>query len=123
MSPRRTVPRPCLHRNPDGTACVSYAEPGRSYCVEHQRDHQNLNRSPSSVASRQSAHRRNRAAVLRHGPPWVCHVCGRLILTADDLDLDHVHPVALGGESSATNSAPAHRTCNRSRQHRARGGR
>jgi 5-methylcytosine-specific restriction enzyme A len=39
----------------------------------------------------------------------ICHVCGGRIGVTDAWDLDHVIPIALGGEDEEANLAPAHR--------------
>lgn len=51
---------------------------------------------------------------------WMCHLCGkaapkRLRGTYDDNapELDHIVPLAAGGEHSYRNTACAHRSCNR----------
>lgn len=47
-----------------------------------------------------------------------CHICGhRIDGTREPWDLDHIVPLALGGEDADANLAPAHASC-----HRAKGG-
>lgn len=49
---------------------------------------------------------------------WTCHICGRGIpkdlppLHPESLSLDHLIPLAHGGDHSAANVASAHRVCN-----------
>lgn len=43
-----------------------------------------------------------------------CHICGHLI--KGKFDLDHVIPQARGGTNRLQNLAPAHASCNRSKQ-------
>lgn len=42
----------------------------------------------------------------------VCHICGRDIAELGELHMDHVIPLARGGEHSMANVKPAHSTCN-----------
>ena len=45
-----------------------------------------------------------------------CHLCGGTIDgTRDAWDLDHVIPLALGGEDTDDNLRPAHRKCHRAK--------
>lgn len=53
--------------------------------------------------------RLRRDVVATHG--MVCHLCGSPI-EADDLHIDHVKPVSVGGATVAANLRPAHATCN-----------
>jgi 5-methylcytosine-specific restriction endonuclease McrA len=54
------------------------------------------------------------AAILqREG--MICHLCKGEISSLDDLDFDHVVPLARGGEHVASNLAPSHSHCNRSK--------
>lgn len=43
----------------------------------------------------------------------ICHLCNTKITVADKWDLDHVIPLALGGEDTAANLSPAHDVCHR----------
>lgn len=62
---------------------------------------------------------RHRATIAQQQPP--CHICGQPIdYTLPHLDpmsyvVDHVIPVARGGEDALHNKAAAHRTCNRTK--------
>jgi 5-methylcytosine-specific restriction endonuclease McrA len=58
-------------------------------------------------------------ALCKRELPPVCHLCGGMInmgLHHNDpmsWTIDHITPLALGGEpESLSNAAPAHRTCN-----------
>lgn len=42
----------------------------------------------------------------------VCHICGQDIEFLDDLNFDHVIPLAKGGPHSAENIRPSHALCN-----------
>lgn len=42
---------------------------------------------------------------------WICHICGEPVDPAD-ASLDHVVPIARGGQHTAENLACSHRTCN-----------
>ena len=69
-------------------------------------------------ADRRSSTRRNlaRAAIRRSGA--ACHICGQPIdyaLPSTDpmsFVVDHVIPLAKGGDDTLDNKAAAHRTCN-----------
>jgi len=94
--------RPCIvHR------CPRYAVPGGSRCPEH-----GGKRSPSSQVTLTAAHRRARAALVAR-LPLDCWICGKPILTADDLNADHVNHVSMGGSDDQV--APAHARCNLTR--------
>lgn len=41
-----------------------------------------------------------------------CYLCQALIVSMDDLEMDHVYPLAKGGEHSERNIKPTHGTCN-----------
>jgi 5-methylcytosine-specific restriction endonuclease McrA len=56
-------------------------------------------------------HRRRRQALLRKGPPWVCHLCGGLIWKPHDMQLDHVVAIAAGGAHDGE-VRPSHASCN-----------
>lgn len=43
----------------------------------------------------------------------VCHICGGEIESRDDLEFDHVIPIALGGRESYDNIRPSHMLYNR----------
>jgi 5-methylcytosine-specific restriction endonuclease McrA len=45
----------------------------------------------------------------------VCHLCGGAIPSLDDLHMDHVIPLILGGPHAADNIRPAHAFCNLSK--------
>lgn len=42
----------------------------------------------------------------------ICYLCGELILSAQELSLDHKKPRSKGGTSSRDNLAPTHKKCN-----------
>lgn len=42
----------------------------------------------------------------------VCYLCGKKILKANDLSLDHVTPLSRGGSDDEYNWKPSHRDCN-----------
>ncbi|AOT23214.1 HNH endonuclease [Mycobacterium phage Taquito] len=70
------------------------------------------------MAGRNTARRdRHRRIIAKGEPP--CHVCGEPIdYQAHHLDplsftIDHITPLALGGEDTLDNLGPAHRKCNR----------
>ena len=62
---------------------------------------------------------RHRAAIARNRPP--CHICGGEIdYTLPHLDpmayvVDHLEPLAKGGDDVLANKRAAHRTCNRAK--------
>lgn len=69
------------------------------------------------IAKRNSANRaRDRARIARDKP--ACHICGKAIdYTLPHLDpwsyvLDHVRPLAKGGDDRISNKKAAHRECN-----------
>jgi 5-methylcytosine-specific restriction endonuclease McrA len=105
-----SVPRPCLHREPGGAGCTRYALTGGSYCAAH-----GGLRSPSSTTTRRMPHRRRRARLLRHGLPWTCANCFRLILDASEVEVDHATPLARGGADDDANARVLCRKCNRSK--------
>lgn len=43
----------------------------------------------------------------------VCHHCFHPIAPNDSWDVDHLEPLALGGDKALSNTAPAHSFCNR----------
>lgn len=46
----------------------------------------------------------------------ICHICGEKIDgTYDAWDVEHVIPIAMGGEDSGDNLAPAHDKCHRAK--------
>jgi HNH endonuclease len=54
------------------------------------------------------------AAILaEHG--MVCHICSGEIESLNDLEMDHVIPLAKGGPHSPENLKPSHTFCNRSK--------
>lgn len=44
---------------------------------------------------------------------WTCYLCGEAMGADDVLEVDHVVPIALGGDSERANLALVHRACNR----------
>ncbi|ASR87801.1 HNH endonuclease [Mycobacterium phage Wintermute] len=79
---------------------------------------------PGRNTTRRDRHRRiiasgNHPNFPEPEPP--CHVCGLPIdYTAHHLDplaftIDHITPLALGGEDTLDNLGPAHRKCNRAK--------
>lgn len=42
-----------------------------------------------------------------------CHICDQPIQTGEPWDVEHIRPLALGGEDTDANCAPAHRKCHR----------
>lgn len=72
------------------------------------------------MTARNTARRdRHRKQVARGRPP--CHLCGEDIdYEASHLEplaftIDHIIPIAKGGEDELSNLAPAHRKCNRAK--------
>jgi 5-methylcytosine-specific restriction endonuclease McrA len=55
----------------------------------------------------------DRAAIIARDRS-ICHICGLRVAPAD-MSLDHLIPLALGGEHSARNLAVAHILCNKKR--------
>jgi len=59
-----------------------------------------------------------RDTVVLEGQGWVCGICARPIPRDVDphddlaLTIDHVIPIALGGQHTLPNLQPAHRACN-----------
>lgn len=49
----------------------------------------------------------------KHG--GVCHICGGKINVGEAWDVEHVIPLAMGGEDSEENWSPAHRKCHRTK--------
>ena len=45
----------------------------------------------------------------RHG--GICHICGQKIQAGEPWEVEHVRPLALLGEDTEANMAPAHKTC------------
>ena len=94
--------RACIHREPDGRGCPSYARPGSSRCVEHAREQmRNRERSPSSAVSQTHRWRQVRQAVVaerqRPDGTWWCEIGGHVITDRTRIDVDHRQPVAAGG--------------------------
>ncbi len=48
---------------------------------------------------------------------WICHICGGKV-EMDEASLDHIKPIALGGDHTAENLACSHRRCNHRKRHR-----
>lgn len=115
MSP---VNRPCIERDEDGRACPRYAVNG-ARCAEHERERvRNRVRSPSSTIAWTARWKRVRASVIRKRQEsdgtWQCEICNGTIASATEIDVDHIKPVAEGGEPYAeSNLRVAHRRCNR----------
>ena len=42
-----------------------------------------------------------------------CAICGNLILSLDDCEIDHIVPFAKGGKTELSNAQIVHRICNR----------
>ena len=42
-----------------------------------------------------------------------CAICGNLILSLDDCEIDHIIPFAKGGKTELSNAQVVHRFCNR----------
>ncbi|WP_170167094.1 HNH endonuclease [Paracoccus methylarcula] len=42
-----------------------------------------------------------------------CHICGGKVQVGESWDLEHVIPLAMGGEDDEGNVAPAHTACHR----------
>lgn len=51
-----------------------------------------------------------RAQVNQH--TLVCYLCGKLILTQQELSADHIIPKSKGGLTISSNLKPAHKLCN-----------
>ena len=57
-----------------------------------------------------------RKEAARAASEGVCHICGEPIdFDRDEIDYDHVIPLALGGEDGGTNLCSVHRACHRGR--------
>jgi 5-methylcytosine-specific restriction endonuclease McrA len=73
------------------------------------RDRQNKGRRRATISSPDPV---NYARILvEHG--MVCHICAEQIPSLDDLEFDHVIPLARGGAHSVENIRPSHSSCNR----------
>jgi 5-methylcytosine-specific restriction endonuclease McrA len=63
------------------------------------------------MVKRKSRSKKNRSDTLWAGE-GVCHICGEpLNRMRDEIEDDHVIPLALGGEDHPRNIRPAHRAC------------
>lgn len=51
------------------------------------------------------------ALFLRHD--GICHICGSRIIAGERWEVDHVLPLAQGGDDDDTNTRPAHVKCHR----------
>jgi 5-methylcytosine-specific restriction enzyme A len=51
------------------------------------------------------------ALFLRHD--GICHICGSRIIVGERWEVEHVLPLAQGGEDDDTNTRPAHAKCHR----------
>jgi len=47
---------------------------------------------------------------------WICHICGGKV-EMEEASLDHIKPIALGGDHTADNLACSHRRCNYAKRH------
>ncbi|RMC33732.1 HNH endonuclease [Paracoccus alkanivorans] len=63
------------------------------------------------MARRTWTAKRKLAVFEAHG--GICHICGGKILVGQSWDLEHVIPLAMGGEDDESNVAPAHSKCHR----------
>lgn len=113
--------RPCIERLPEGKGCPLYALEGKSRCAEHEREYQGQRKTPSQKIAQTARWRKLRARVIREQKrrdgTWQCEICLRPITDEREIDLDHVMPVAMGGEPyDETNVRLSHRHCNRSRK-------
>jgi 5-methylcytosine-specific restriction endonuclease McrA len=70
------VPRPCAFRFPDRRGCPSYAEPGKSYCAEHQRENWRTQRKRGTKRSAGGEWAALRAAVLERDHHR-CQLCAK----------------------------------------------
>ena len=92
---------------------------GGSRCQNHQREHERAReRSPSSRVTWTAQWKRVRAQLIRQSQDedgtWHCEVCGQPIVTAGEVEVDHIVPVSEGGEPyDPANLRLAHRRCNR----------
>jgi 5-methylcytosine-specific restriction endonuclease McrA len=72
-----------------------------------------------SLRNRENARRRRQAvgpvsyAAILERDGMVCHLCGGLIASVEDLHFDHVVPLSRGGEHSMENIRPSHEAGNR----------
>ena len=43
---------------------------------------------------------------------WWCNICGEIMPPSDDIHIDHIHPVELGGSNAKENLQAVHAYCN-----------
>ena len=56
---------------------------------------------------------RKQRAELFNKHAGLCHICQGKILVGEDWEIEHIIPIALGGEDSGDNLALAHKSCHR----------
>jgi 5-methylcytosine-specific restriction endonuclease McrA len=54
-------------------------------------------------------------AMLDYGYQFMCGICDKPIEHRDELSVDHIHPLSLGGKNHHYNYQPAHVKCNNRR--------
>lgn len=91
------------------------ANPGAE--TQYSREWRKANPERWALRNRENQRRRrgdkivSYAAVLERDG-MVCHICTEPILDLSDLHMDHVIPLACGGEHHESNIKPAHALCN-----------
>lgn len=114
------VLRPCIERDSEGRGCPQYAKPGCSRCAECQAELvRKRERSPSSRVAWTARWKRLRASVIakrrRADGTWLCEVCMKPILSASDIQVDHIVPVSDREDLAyaESNLRVAHEKCNK----------
>lgn len=64
--------------------------------------------------TRRAISTRERVRIFEHHA-GTCHLCGGKINAGEAWDVDHILPLALGGEDGGDNLAPAHAKCHRAK--------
>lgn len=91
--------------------CKEPGCPNLQPCTTHP-DWKNKPRSPSSRATGNSQWRRLRLKVLERDM-WICRHCGERAT-----QVDHLHPVAHGGNNTSSNLVASCAPCNQARKPR-----
>jgi len=87
-----------------------------SRCTFHEAERERNRRTPSQRITETHRWKLLRAELIETRP-WVCGICGNRIATRDEIEADHIVPVADGGAPfDPTNVRLSHRSCNRRRR-------
>lgn len=87
-------------------------------CEHHYHNHEAPNAFWTRLKSNLKRHNKNFCGTPTElkkalGEPDKCYICGEAIMSKSEAELDHIIPLAKGGETEINNLQWAHKTCNR----------